>query len=124
KKQTPNAASLARTRMRAREKSLKNFRLVPWRRRYVQRSRALAVIIPIMPTSGRSPPPSAEPGVRSHAERAAAHAARGSGLADLKIAIAHAVSGPNRNAASARGSVSHNPRALLVQFLQVMSLSG
>jgi hypothetical protein len=36
---------------RAREKSLKNFRLVPLRRRYVQRRRALAVIIPIMPTS-------------------------------------------------------------------------
>jgi len=36
---------------RAREKSLKNFRLVPLRRRYGQRCRALAVIIPIMPTS-------------------------------------------------------------------------
>jgi len=36
---------------RAREKSLKNFRLVPLRHRYVQRCRALAVIIPIMPTS-------------------------------------------------------------------------
>jgi hypothetical protein len=34
-------------------------------------------------------------------------AAHGSGLADLKIAIAHAVSGPNLNAASARGSGSH-----------------
>ena len=31
-------------------------------------------------------------------------AARGSRLADLKIAIAHAVSGPNRNAPSAGGS--------------------
>src|SRR5262249_58472207 len=41
----------AHAHARAREKSLKNFRLVPWRRRYVQRSRALAVIIPIMPTS-------------------------------------------------------------------------
>jgi len=38
-------------RARAREKSLKNFRLVPLRRRYVQRRRALAVIMPIMPTS-------------------------------------------------------------------------
>src|SRR5262249_22352637 len=42
-------ATLARTRMHAREKSLKNFRLVPLRAR-VQRCRALAVIIPIMPT--------------------------------------------------------------------------
>ena len=32
---------------RAREKSLKNFRLVPLRRRYAQRCRALAVIMPI-----------------------------------------------------------------------------
>src|SRR6516165_9846215 len=38
-------------RARAREKSLKNFRLVPLRRRYGQRRRALAVIMPIMPTS-------------------------------------------------------------------------
>src|SRR5262249_27482651 len=49
--QTLNAAFLARARMRAREKSLKNFRLVPLRRRYVQRCGALAVIMPIMPTS-------------------------------------------------------------------------
>ena len=41
----------AHAHARAREKSLKNFRLVPLRRRYVQRRRALAVIIPIMPTS-------------------------------------------------------------------------
>jgi hypothetical protein len=45
------APVLARTPARAREKSLKNFRLVPLRRRYVQRRRARAVIMPIMPTS-------------------------------------------------------------------------
>jgi len=38
------------------------------------------------------------------AKKSIANAARGIGLPDLKIAIAHAVSGPNRNAASARGS--------------------
>ena len=48
---TPNAPLLVRTRAHAREKSLKNFRLVPLRRRYVQRCRALAVIIPITSTS-------------------------------------------------------------------------
>jgi hypothetical protein len=37
--------------MHAREKSLKNFGLVPLRCRYGQRCRALAVIMPIMPTS-------------------------------------------------------------------------
>src|SRR5262249_53991521 len=51
RQRTPNAPLLARARMRAREKSLKNFRLVPLPRRYVQRHRALAVIMPIMPTS-------------------------------------------------------------------------
>ena len=50
-RQTPNGRRLARTRAHAREKSLKNFRLVPLLCRYVQRCRALAVIIPIMPTS-------------------------------------------------------------------------
>ena len=45
------ARALACLRARAREKSLKNFRLVPLRRRYLQRRRALAVIMPIMPTS-------------------------------------------------------------------------
>ena len=34
-----NGRRLAHTRMHAREKSLKNFRLVPLRRRYVQRCR-------------------------------------------------------------------------------------
>ena len=46
-----DTAQRARAHARAREKSLKNFRLVPLRRRYVQRRRALAVIMPIMPTS-------------------------------------------------------------------------
>ena len=41
----------AHAHARAREKPLKNFRLVPLRRRYVQRCRALAVIIPITSTS-------------------------------------------------------------------------
>jgi NAD(P)-dependent dehydrogenase (short-subunit alcohol dehydrogenase family) len=45
------APPCAHASARAREKSLKNFGLVPLRRRYVQRRRALAVIMPIMPTS-------------------------------------------------------------------------
>jgi GAF domain-containing protein len=49
--QTPDGRALARTCMRAREKSLKNFGLVPLRRRHVQLCRALAVIMSLMPTS-------------------------------------------------------------------------
>jgi len=44
------------------------------------------------------------------AKNAIGSAARGSGKADLKIAIAHAVSEQNQNAASARGSGSHMPK--------------
>jgi hypothetical protein len=49
--QTPDGRALARMRMHAREKSLKNFGLVPLRFASVQRCRALAVIISLMPTS-------------------------------------------------------------------------